>query len=186
MNMVRNLGLVVFFVWLIIDAFAVFRLKTGTAENRDHRSLKLLMMGGPVVFAICIALSYGAVGSLNSVALQWAGLVVLLIGIAVRSLAIAQLGRFHTPNVAIRGDHQLKEEGLYAYVRHPSYLGAMIGFFGFALTLSNWLGVIVMVSLTTCLYLYRIKEEEAALAEAFGDAFHQYAVRTKRLVPWVY
>jgi protein-S-isoprenylcysteine O-methyltransferase len=186
MNIVRNLGLVVFFVWLMIDAIVVFRLKTGAAENRDHRSLKLLMMGGPVVFAICIGLSYVAVGAFHSVALQWAGLAVLVIGIAVRSLAIAQLGRFHTPNVAIRGDHQLREEGLYAYVRHPSYLGAMIGFFGFALTLGNWLSVIVMTSLTTCLYLYRINEEEAALADAFGDAFRQYAARTKRLIPWVY
>jgi len=184
--MVRSIGIVVFFAWLMIDAIVVFRLKTGSAENRDHRSLKLLMIGGPVVFAISIALSYATVGSVHSVALQWAGLVVLLIGIAVRSIAIAQLGRFHTPNVAIRGDHQLKEEGLYAYVRHPSYLGAMIGFLGFALSLGNWLSVIVMTSLTTCLYLYRINEEEAALAEAFGDAFRRYAARTKRLIPWVY
>ncbi len=186
MNLVRNIALVVFFVWLTIDAIVVFRLKTGEAENRDKFSLKLLMIGGPVVYAITIGLSYGKIGALHAVALQVAGLVVLGVGIAVRSFAIFQLGRFHTPNVAIRGDHQLKEEGLYAHVRHPSYLGAMIAFLGFALALGNWLSVIVMMSLTTCLYLYRIKEEEAALAAAFGDAFHRYATRTKRLIPWVY
>jgi len=186
MNMVRSLGLVVFFAWLMIDVIVVFRLKTGSAENRDHRSLKLLMIGGPVVYATCIALSYGTMGAMHSVSLQWIGVAIMVIGIAVRSLAIAQLGRFHTPNVAIRSDHQLKAEGMYAYVRHPSYLGAMIAFFGFALSLGNWLSVIVMMSLTTCLYLYRIKEEEAALADAFGDAFRQYAARTKRLIPWVY
>ncbi|WP_266183258.1 methyltransferase family protein [Dyella humicola] len=186
MNLVHSIALVVFFVWLTIDAIVVFRLKTGEAENRDQSSLKLLMIGGPMAYALSIGLSYGSTGALHSVAMQIAGLVVLGVGIAVRSLAIFQLGRFHTPNVAIRSDHQLKEEGLYAHVRHPSYLGAMIAFLGFTLALGNWLSVIVMMSMTTCLYLYRIKEEDAALAAAFGEAFHRYAARTKRLIPWIY
>ena len=186
MNRVHSIALLVFFVWLTIDAIVVFRLKTGRAENRDQSSLKLLMIGGPVVYAISIGLSYGRLGALRSVALQVAGLAILGSGIAVRSLAIAQLGRFHTPNVAIRSDHQLKQEGLYAHVRHPSYLGAMIAFLGFTLALGNWLSMIVMMSLTTCLYLYRIKEEDAALEAAFGDTFHRYAARTKRLIPWIY
>ncbi|HET6552426.1 MAG TPA: isoprenylcysteine carboxylmethyltransferase family protein [Dyella sp.] len=186
MNTVRNVALVVFFVWLTLDAVVVFRLRTGSAENRDQSSLKLLMIGGPLVYAISIGLSYQSVGAFRSVALQVAGLVVLGLGIALRSMAISQLGRFHTPNVAIRGDHQLKAEGLYAHVRHPSYLGAMIAFLGFALALGNWLSVVVMVSLMACLYLYRIKEEDAALEAAFGEAFRQYAARTKRLVPGIY
>ncbi|MFC4525112.1 isoprenylcysteine carboxylmethyltransferase family protein [Dyella halodurans] len=186
MNLVHGIALVIFLVWLTMDAIVVFRLKTGQAENRDQFSLKLLMIGGPIIYATSIGLSYGSRGALHSVALQVVGLVILGAGIAVRSLAIVQLGRFHTPNVAIRSDHQLKQEGLYAHVRHPSYLGALIAFLGFTLALGNWLSVIVMMSLTTCLYLYRIQEEEAALAAAFGDAFHQYASRTKRLLPWVY
>lgn len=186
MNLVRSIALVAFFVWLTIDAVVVFRLKTGKAENRDQSSMKLLMIGGPVVYAISIGLSYGNVGALHSVALQLAGLVIFGAGIAVRSVAIAQLGRFHTPNVAIRSDHQLKQDGLYTHVRHPSYLGAVIAFVGFTLALGNWLSVAVMTSLTTCLYLYRIKEEEAVLEAAFGDAFHRYAARTKRLIPGIY
>jgi protein-S-isoprenylcysteine O-methyltransferase len=186
MNTVRNISLVIFFAWLMIDAMVVFRLKTGAAANRDHLSLKLLMFGGPVVYAISIGLSYGSLGAMHSVLLQLAGLFLLLTGMAVRSLAIAQLGRFHTPNVAIRSDHELKQEGLYALVRHPSYLGAMMGFVGFSVALGNWLSVIVMTSLMSCLYLYRIKEEEAALADAFGDGFRRYAARTKRLIPWIY
>lgn len=186
MNTVRSVAIVILFVWLTIDALVVFRLRTGAAENRDHSSLKLLMIGGPVVYALSIGLSYGRVGALHSLAWQVAGLVVFALGIVVRSLAIAQLGRFHTPNVAIRGDHQLKEEGLYAYVRHPSYLGALIAFVGFALALGNWLSVLVMLCLMTGIYLYRIREEDAALAAAFGDAFHRYAARTKRLVPGIY
>ncbi|RDI96809.1 isoprenylcysteine carboxylmethyltransferase family protein [Dyella solisilvae] len=186
MNMVRGIALVVFFLWLTIDALVVFRLKTSDAENRDHFSLKLLMIGNPLVYAASIGLSYGTTGAFHSIALQLAGLVILIAGIAIRSLAIAQLGRLHTPNVAVRSDHQLKENGLYGYVRHPSYLGALIAFFGFAMALGNWLSVVVMSSLTTWIYLYRIREEEAALSAAFGEAFQHYASRTKRLIPWVY
>ena len=118
--------------------------------------------------------------------MQIAGLVVLGIGIAVRSTAIAQLGRFHTPNVAIREDHQLKVTGLYRLVRHPSYLGALIAYLGFSLALGNWLSVVVIVAVMSALYRYRIQEEDAAMLAAFGDAYRAYCVRTKRLIPWVY
>lgn len=175
-----------FFLWLTIDAFVVFRLKTSDVENRDDLSLKLLMIGNPLVYVLSIGLSYGATGAFHSMALQMMGLLILIAGIAVRSLAIHQLGRFHTPNVAIRSDHQLKENGLYGYVRHPSYLGALIAFLGFAFALGNWLSVAVMLTLTTWLYLYRIREEEAAMSAAFGEAFQRYASRTKRLIPWIY
>lgn len=186
MNTVRDIALVAFFIWLTLDAVIVFRLKTGSTENRDQWSLKLLMIGGPLVYALSISLSYGSIGAFHSMPLRISGLAIMAIGIAVRSMAIFQLGRFHTPNVAIRSDHQLREEGLYGHVRHPSYLGALIAFLGFTLALGNWLSVAVMMSLTTCLYLYRIREEDAALAAAFGDAFRRYASRTKRLIPKIY
>jgi protein-S-isoprenylcysteine O-methyltransferase len=186
MTNVRDIALIVFFLWLFIDAIVVFRLKTGKAENRDRRSLKLLMIGGPLAYAVSIALAFTSFGAIHWPPLQIAGLAVMGIGMAVRSTAILQLGRFHTPNVAVRVDHQLRETGLYRYVRHPSYLGALIAFLGFALALGNWLSVVVMMCATTCIYLYRIYEEDAALAAAFGEDYRRYSLRTKRLIPWVY
>lgn len=35
-------------------------------------------------------------------------------------------------------------------------------------------------------YLVRIREEEAVLAAAFGDACTAYRRRMKRLIPWLY
>lgn len=186
MGIVRNMALVVFFLWLFVDAVVVFRHKTGDAENRDRLSLRLLMIGSPLAYAVSIGLAFGSTAAIDSAALQLAGLAIMALGIAVRSTAIVQLGRFHTPNVAVRTDHQLKQDGLYRHVRHPSYLGALIAYLGFTLALGNWLSVAALMCTATGLYLYRIHEEDEALAAAFGETYRQYARHTWRLIPWLY
>jgi protein-S-isoprenylcysteine O-methyltransferase len=182
----RIAAIAILVVWMCADSMAVFRHMTGAAENRDHSSLKVLMIGSMLTLWIGIGLAFTRFGAMHSASVQIAGLVVLGIGIAVRSTAVAQLGRFHTPNVAIREDHQLKVTGLYRLVRHPSYLGALIAYLGFSLALGNWLSVAVIMGAMSALYLYRIHEEDAAMLAAFGDAYRAYCVRTRRLIPWVY
>lgn len=186
MPLLRTITIAGFFLWLFVDGMAVFRHKTGKAENRDRFSLMLIMIGNFVALIVGIGLAYSAIGSIRSVPLQITGLLVMVIGIAVRSTAIAQLGRFHTPNVAIRADHQLMKAGLYRYVRHPSYLGALIAFLGFSLGLGNWLSLAVIMGVSICIYLYRMQEEEAALSAAFGDAYRAYCQTTKRLIPGLF
>jgi protein-S-isoprenylcysteine O-methyltransferase len=179
-------AIILLFTWMVIDSVFVFRHKTGKAENRDRFSLLLLILGGPVALWISIGLAFSPIGALHSVTLQVVGLVLMAVGIGVRSAAIVQLGRFHTPNVAVRADHQLRVTGLYRRVRHPSYLGALIAYLGFGLTLGNGASVLVLMALVPGLYLYRIHEEDAALLAAFGDDYRAYCRRTKRLIPWVY
>ncbi|MDB6163932.1 MAG: isoprenylcysteine carboxylmethyltransferase family protein [Xanthomonadaceae bacterium] len=186
MTNLRNVAIVVLVLWMFVDSMFVFRHMTGAAENRDRFSLKLLMVGSMLTLWTSIGLAFSPIGTLHSVALQVAGLVVMAVGIVVRSTAIAQLGRLHTPNVAVRTDHQLKVTGLYRLVRHPSYLGALIAYFGFSLALGNWLSVVVIMGAMSCLYLYRIHEEDAAMLAAFGDPYRAYCERTRRLIPWVY
>jgi protein-S-isoprenylcysteine O-methyltransferase len=186
MIVVRNIALAAFFIWLFIDGLMVARHMTGKVENRDRFSLALIVVGNMVGLIVAIGLAYSTIGSVHSISLQIAGLVVMGIGIIVRSIAIAQLGRFHTPNVAVREGHRLLDTGLYRYVRHPSYLGALIAFFGLGLALGNWLSAVVMLIIMPCVYLYRIREEEAALSAAFGDAYRAYCRRTKRLIPGLY
>jgi len=183
---VRTVAITIFFVWLMIDGIVVARHVTGKVENRDRFSLMVIVAGNLVAWTVAVSLAYSPIGTLHSIALQIAGVIVMAVGIVVRSTAIAQLGRFHTPNVAVRRDHQLMESGLYRLVRHPSYLGALIAFFGFSVALGNWLSIIVVMLITPSIYLFRIREEEAALAAAFGDDYRAYCRRTKRLIPGLY
>jgi protein-S-isoprenylcysteine O-methyltransferase Ste14 len=114
------------------------------------------------------------------------GFLLFVVGITIRWVAITQLGRFFTVNVTIAKDHQLVTRGLYRYVRHPSYSGTLLTFFGFGLCLLNWISLAVIFVPVTIAFLWRMKVEEEALREAFGERYHQYAVSTARILPWVY
>lgn len=186
MLVIRTATLAIFFLWLMIDGAAVARHATGKVENRDRFSLIAIVVGNFVALFAAIGLSYSSIGSMHSIVLQIAGMIVMVSGIIVRTIAIAQLGRFHTPNVAVRQDHRLIDTGLYRHVRHPSYLGALIAFFGFSVALGNWLSVAVVMIVTLCIYIFRIHEEESALEAAFGDDYRAYRRRTKRLIPGLY
>lgn len=186
MLIARDFAVALSVVWIVIDANVVFRLKTGKEENRDRSSFVVVQVCNLVAWIGGIALSFTMSGSMRSPLLQIVGLVVMACGIAIRFTAIAQLGRFHTPNVAVREDHRLIETGLYAHVRHPSYLGALIAFLGLGFGLGNWLSLAVILILSLFAYLYRIREEEAALTASLGEPYRAYCRRVKRLIPGVY
>ena len=186
MLILRDLAITVLFVWVFIDSMVVFRRMAERGENRDRSSLRLLMIAGPLVWVVSIGLASTAMGRLHAPVLQMVGLVLMVIGIVVRSTAIAQLGRLHTPNVAVLADHPVKDTGLYRYVRYPSYLGALIAFAGFGFALGNGWSLLLIVLVTPAIYLHRIREEELALTEGLGEPYREYCRRTKRLIPGIY
>ena len=110
----------------------------------------------------------------------------MLLGIGFRLLAIKQLGRFFTVDVTIRENHQLLQTGFYKYLRHPSYTGSLLTFFGFGISLNNWLGLGIVILPTVITMLYRIRIEEKVLTEQFGKSYLEYSSKTKRLIPFIY
>jgi protein-S-isoprenylcysteine O-methyltransferase len=186
MTPLARTALILLFAWILIDGTVIARYRTGAKENRDRYSMLLIFASTLVAWSAAVWILRRGPGGFDSRTVQVAGLVVMGAGILVRSLAIAQLGRLHSPNVAVQADHRVVDTGLYRRVRHPSYLGAIIAFFGCAVALGNWLGVVVVMALTVPAYLFRIHEEEAALAEVLGEPYRAYQARTHRLVPGVY
>ncbi|MGC3991275.1 MAG: isoprenylcysteine carboxylmethyltransferase family protein [Chthoniobacteraceae bacterium] len=114
------------------------------------------------------------------------GITILLGGITIRLLAIWTLRRFFTVQVTIQEDHQLIRSGLYHHLRHPSYTGALLAFFGLGLTIRNWLSLLVVTVPITLAFLKRIRIEEAALREKFGPQYEAYQRETKALIPGIY
>ena len=59
--------------------------------------------------------------------------------------------------------------GPYRLIRHPAYLGTIVGLFGLGLALGGWLGALAAGAITFAGHVPRIRAEEAMLADAFGD-----------------
>ena len=114
------------------------------------------------------------------------GLVLFVAGLIMRWIAIIHLGRFFTVNVAIAKDHKLITSGPYRFLRHPSYTGTLLMFFGFGLCMLNILALAVVIVPITTAFLWRIHVEEAALSELFGDRYRVYRATTARIIPWLY
>jgi len=108
------------------------------------------------------------------------------VGVVFRGYAILYLGRFFTPNVTIVEQHRLIQGGPYRFIRHPTYAGTLLAFLGIALSLGNAASLIIIVVPIVAVLWWRMRIEEAALKEAFGDQYRVYMQRTKRLVPFIY
>ena len=114
------------------------------------------------------------------------GLALLVGGTALRWAAIRALWRYFTVNVSILEGQRVVRSGLYGVVRHPSYTGLLLRYLGFGLAFANWLSVALLFLPILAATLYRIRVEEAALGEHFGEEYLAYARETRRLVPGIY
>jgi protein-S-isoprenylcysteine O-methyltransferase Ste14 len=113
------------------------------------------------------------------------GLVMVLVGVAIRFIALATLRRNFSGALRIRADHTLVRHGIYRRIRHPAYLGAIVLLVGIPVMLSSLLGILVMLLLIPYL-LHRIKLEERMMIERFGKEYEDYIHSTKRLIPFIY
>jgi protein-S-isoprenylcysteine O-methyltransferase Ste14 len=118
--------------------------------------------------------------------LLWLGLCMIVCGTVVRQIAIRTLGKYHVLTIATQGKQPVITTGIYRFVRHPSYLGAMVTVAGFALSLNSLIGSIVLVILNVSGLIYRIRLEDAYLNEQLGKPYKTYAHHTARLIPYVW
>ena len=116
---------------------------------------------------------------------RWLGVVVFAIGGVVRLVPVFVLGRRFSGLVAIQPGHTLVTTGIYAKIRHPSYLGLILMGLGWALAFRSVLGLVLGVLIIVPL-VARMNSEERLLGEQFGAEYAAYKARTYRLIPGVY
>jgi len=176
-------------VTLALTASALFsrgNLSSGEREDRKNRwvlgafALIGLMLG--YAPALSDRLDLFVVGG---AATRWVGVLLYAVGGALRIAPVFALGERFSGLVAIQRDHELVTDGLYRYIRNPSYLGLLIGTLGWALAFRSIIGILLTVLLVVPL-VARMQAEEALLGERFGAAYAAYRARSWRLIPWVY
>jgi protein-S-isoprenylcysteine O-methyltransferase Ste14 len=115
----------------------------------------------------------------------YVGLALWTVGGVLRIAPVFVLGRRFTGLVAIQEGHRLVTDGLYRYIRHPSYAGLLLGVAGYVLVFRCWLGLLLVAGVLAVL-VARMNAEEALLESEFGEEYASYRRRTRRLLPWVY
>jgi protein-S-isoprenylcysteine O-methyltransferase Ste14 len=114
------------------------------------------------------------------------GLALIVAGMLLRMHCWRVLGAFFTHTVTIADDHRVVDQGAYSWLRHPSYLGALMTLGGLGVALGSHVLTALMLLCSTAIYVYRIEVEEAALESALGESYARFKQSRKRLIPFVY
>lgn len=164
------------------------RARSSSHTVRDRGSLLFLWTSIAAGIAAANFIRSSGVGSIGAPPALFltVAMAFLLSGLAVRWTAILTLGRFFTPNVAIRAGQRIVRTGVYRYVRHPAYTGLLLAFLGVGVAFNNWLSLLVIIIPVTAALLYRIRVEESVLVEMLGREYTDYRQATRRLFPGIY
>ena len=176
-------------LWVLGELTISRILRSGAATSaRDAGSLRLILVAAYSCTAagVCIALVSRSGSLPDAAAQQWIGLGMIVAGIVIRVISIRTLRRFFTVDVAVLPDHHLIRKGPYRYLRHPSYTGALLCFYGLSVALANAWSALVIVVPVTAAFLYRIHVEESVLRSAFPHEYPEYERTTARLIPYLY
>jgi protein-S-isoprenylcysteine O-methyltransferase Ste14 len=183
-----SLALAVFGLTFVVEKAFLWGRKVKTEANWDRGSLAAFDISGVLSVPAGIVLGFTDFGRMRAGAgvVEAAGVFLLLAGTAIRWTAVFTLGSYFTVNVAILEGHRIVRHGIYRFIRHPSYTGLLLRYLGFGLAFANWLSL-ALIFLPLCVAtLYRIRVEEAALRERFGEEYLSYTRATKRLIPGIY
>ena len=107
--------------------------------------------------------------------------LIMLAGSVFTAIALRFLGRSFSITPEAR---QLVTGGLYSVVRHPMYLGEMLGSAGLLLQALSPFTMIVFIAFCA-LQVKRMEYEEKVLQQVFPD-YTLYRMKTARLIPKVY
>ena len=102
-----------------------------------------------------------------------------------RALVDVEVGRMERVAGTIQRGHTQVTSGVYRVIRHPSYLGLVVGSLGWSLAFRSSVGI-VLTALLIPVLVARINAEERLLRGSFGDEYEAYRARTSRLIPGVY
>jgi protein-S-isoprenylcysteine O-methyltransferase Ste14 len=118
--------------------------------------------------------------------LKWAGGACLLLS-ALLLFRSFRDNTFLSPLVRIQAERRQRvvSTGVYAVVRHPMYLGAVLMFVGAPLLIGSAVGLGVAAALTLLLAFRIVGEERILVGELDGYAEYRQKVRY-RLLPFVW
>jgi protein-S-isoprenylcysteine O-methyltransferase len=175
-----------YLAWIAIELAIWSRDIAGVKGKRNDR-FSMLAIG--VSIGAGISLAFNAPRHVQAwipaqpEALAGLGVALIWTGIGLRIWAVRTLGRFFRVTVTVQDDHRLVESGPYARLRNPSYTGAMITLAGIGVAMGHWLSLAAMIFFPMLGFAWRIRIEEASLADRFGADYEAYRRLRWALIP---
>jgi len=106
--------------------------------------------------------------------LLYAGGIILVFGIIFLLCSSKSRKKGHADGIG------LVERGMYAFVRHPEFLGHILIIFALVIISQHWISFIVGAILIVLLCFAMIEEEKRNM-EKFGDAYRDYMKKVPRI-----
>jgi protein-S-isoprenylcysteine O-methyltransferase Ste14 len=118
--------------------------------------------------------------------MQIAGWILIAAALLLRVWARVHIRGLYSGHVEVQEQHQLVRSGPYRFIRHPGYAGLLLLALGVAVGYASWIGLAAIPLLLLPGLTYRIRVEERLLIEQFGEAYREYARKTRALIPGIW
>ncbi|MGH7246045.1 MAG: methyltransferase family protein [Candidatus Levyibacteriota bacterium] len=178
---------------LILTRYFFWFITENRAKNRvtQKKDIKNIMLGASTDTLTTVFLIAQLISSpllplhVYKDVVQTTGFIVVLIGFSFLLAARIALAENWTSAVEahIKKDHKLITDGVYAFVRHPIYLGYTLLCIGSEMVAGSYL----FISFFVLFYHFykQVKQEEALLLNHFGTQYEMYRKKTKMLLPFI-
>jgi protein-S-isoprenylcysteine O-methyltransferase len=177
---------IVFFYAFVREGRVIRGSLTSAPSAQDAGTFRAIAIGSPLALVAAgaaslvpwLTIAHPRIG-------VTVGTLMLVAGAVLRRYCFMALGASFTGTVIVATGQHLVQNGVYRFVRHPSYTAAMLMFSGIGLALGSWISVAILFLVHACLYGMRVAVEEKALGETLGEPYRAYRARTKRFIPFI-
>jgi protein-S-isoprenylcysteine O-methyltransferase Ste14 len=179
---------------LIWAAYEIWLLLKDRKQDKGHTGID---RGSRFLNFISITLGISGAALINDISsftfpggktgtVFWIGILIIVLGFALRVWAVTTLGVSFRTTVEINVNQKVIKNGPYKLIRHPSYTGLLLFCLGYGIAVQNWLSLFVAVVLPLSALIYRMQVEEKALVSSLGSEYETYVRSTKKLIPWIW
>lgn len=175
-------------LWLLLSAIALnFFLAKKQPVQKEKKSI--VETGSMFLFfVVMVLLVYKKIGilSLNESAhtiLMIIGTLFIVIGTVINIVGRFTLKMNWGNQIRIYEDHTLVQTGMYRYIRHPLYISTIAMLYGFSLLYANYVVFLCNTLIFIPFMIYRAKQEDSMLSQAFGETYSKYKLGTGLFLP---
>lgn len=141
---------------------------------------------GVGIFAACLHILFAFLGRANARPLDRLSVIATLLYLAGSYLNTGSEYLRYLWKKNPQNQGRLYTEGLFHYSRHINYFGDAVLFTGYALLTRSPLALIVPALMVCGFIFVNIPMLDGYLKKKYGAQFDAYALRTKKLIPYVY